>query len=174
MTTQQEIARFGVEVPEWYKGYVKALGNRDFLDVMKQLQQATPSFLEEIPEQRWDFAYAPGKWTIRELVIHMMDAERIFAYRTLRFARNDATELPGFDEDEYIPYTNAAARSISSIINEYKTVRAATLSLFESFDEQALMRIGSANNKKFSVLLSGVIIVGHEMHHLNIIRERYL
>ena len=116
MTTQQEIARFGVEVPDWYKGYVKALGNRNFLDVMKQLQQATPSFLEEIPEQRWDFSYAPGKWTIRELVMHMMDAERIFAYRTLRFARNDATELAGFDEDAYIPFTNAAARSASSLI----------------------------------------------------------
>ncbi|MBK6640303.1 MAG: DinB family protein [Bacteroidetes bacterium] len=174
MTTQQEIARFGVEVPDWYKGYVKALGNRNFLDVMKQLQQATPSFLEEIPEQRWDFSYAPGKWTIRELVMHMMDAERIFAYRTLRFARNDATELEGFDEDAYIPFTNAAARSASSLISEYKTIRAATISLFESFDDEMMMRIGKANGNKFSVLLSGVIIVGHEMHHLNIIRERYL
>lgn len=94
--------------------------------------------------------------------MHMMDAERIFAYRTLRFARNDATELPGFDEDAYIPFTNAADRSASSLISEYKTIRAATISLFESFDDEMMMRIGKANGNKFSVLLSGVIIVGHE------------
>jgi len=165
---------FGVQVPDWYKGYVNAIAGADFITVLKEQFNTTPAFLKNIKAEKWDYAYAPEKWTIKQLMIHLTDAERVFAYRALRFARNDATELAGFDENEYAVNCMIDSRTPDSIINEYHAVRSSTITLFDSFNEEALMRKGIANGKEFSVRLLGVVIAGHQMHHMNILSERYL
>jgi uncharacterized damage-inducible protein DinB len=164
---------FGVPVPEWYRGYVQAMNGNDAVSVLRDLFQTTPEFLAAIPEALHNYAYSEGKWTVKEVLLHVIDAERIFAYRALRFARNDHTELSGFDENTYVPNSGASTRSMGSLISEYKSVRSATLSLFENLSEEMWIRIGKANNYEFSVRLSAVIIAGHELHHLGILRERY-
>ena len=136
--------------------------------------EATRDFILSLPEEKLTFRYAEGKWTIKEILAHIIDDERIYAYRTLRFARNDKTELPGFEQDEYAAYSGANERDINDLLNEFATVRQATISLFESFDSQALLRSGMADGKIMSVRAAAYHIAGHEMSHLNIIRERYL
>ena len=120
------------------------------------------------------FRYAENKWTIKEILVHIMDDERIFMYRALRIARNDKTPLPGFEQDDYVPYSRANERSLANIFREYKTVRNATLSLFNSLSKEDLMRVGTANNHHVNVRALAYHIAGHELHHLNIIKERYL
>lgn len=118
--------------------------------------------------------YAEGKWSIKELLVHMLDAERIFSYRALRFARQDKTELPGFDENQYVAPSKADSRDINSILAEYTAVRTATIELFKGLDEVALDQKGTASGLEISVRALGYTILGHEIHHLKIIRERYL
>jgi uncharacterized damage-inducible protein DinB len=115
-----------------------------------------------------------GKWTIKELLCHMMDAERIFAYRALRFARNDSTDLHAFEENDYAPQANAHGRSVQQLITEIKNLRATTLDLFASFTPEMLQRKGTANNTLISVINLGYIIAGHETHHRNVLADRYL
>ena len=164
---------FVVSVPLWYRGYVDSLKNRNYLDVLREHYESVPSMLLALPDEKWNYAYAPAKWTVAELMMHLADSERIFAYRALRFARNDKTELPGFDENEYVPTIHAARRTGVSIIEEYKAVRNATIVMFEYFDEEMLQRTGIANGNEFSVKLLGAIIAGHETHHLKMLKERY-
>ncbi len=170
--TTMEIV-YGVSIPSWYQGYVNTIGKHKFLDVLRQSYQSTPSLLLSLTGEQWNFAYAPGKWTVKEVMLHLTDCERIFAYRALRFARNDKTELPGFEENEYAPNAHAGRRSEVSIIEEYKAVRNATITLFNYFDEEMLNRTGYANGHEFSVKLTGAIIAGHEVHHLQILKDRY-
>jgi hypothetical protein len=165
---------FGITIPEMYRDYVNQLQERNYLEVLKEQLSTTSAFYESIPEDRLDYVYAPGKWNIREIIMHMMDAERVYSYRALRFARNDKTPLPGFEENEYVPFYNASRRTRDSLIREYRAARVSTIEFFSNLDEEALYRIGTANNNKFSVILIGACIAGHEMHHLNIIRTRYL
>lgn len=114
------------------------------------------------------------KWTIKEILQHLIDTERLFAYRALRVARNDRTELPGFDQDAFVVHSNAHERSIVSLLSEYQSVRLATLSLFESFDDRNLAQIGVINGSSLSVRAIVLIIVGHENHHLEVIKKQYL
>jgi hypothetical protein len=130
--------------------------------------------VHSIPDNKADVAYAPGKWTVRELLCHIMDAERIFCYRALRFARNDKTPLSGFEENDYAPQANAAGRSLQKIASEMSHLRASTIDLFESFTPEMLTRKGSANKNEISVMAIGFIISGHETHHRKILQERYL
>ncbi|MDQ3049724.1 MAG: DinB family protein [Bacteroidota bacterium] len=166
-------ALYGVSVPDWYQGYINALRSRDFMKVLRESYGRNPALLLSIPDNKWNYSYSPGKWTVKEVLLHLTDCERIFAYRALRFARNDKTELSGFDEDEYAPNSNAAKRSDVSIIEEYKAVRAATLTLFEYCDKEMLSRTGYANGHEFSVQMVGAIIAGHELHHFQILKDRY-
>lgn len=174
MNPSQALNDFGVVVPEWYQGYVDAVEGVNFFEVLNKQLQETLAFLNQIKAEGWDFAYAPGKWTIKELLVHLVDCERIFCYRALCFARNDQTELSGFDENSYVLDSGAIHRTPLSIINEYLSVRSATIQLFKNFDDIMLMRTGTANGKKFSVKLLGVVIAGHEKHHIKIISEKYL
>jgi uncharacterized damage-inducible protein DinB len=134
----------------------------------------TQQLLSNIPEDKGTFAYAPGKWTIKELLCHMIDAERIFAYRALRFARNDQTPLSGFEENDYAPEANADNRAIADIVAEMKRLRLTTIDLYRGFAPAMLDRTGSANNATLSVRNLGFIIAGHETHHRKILTERYL
>jgi uncharacterized damage-inducible protein DinB len=135
---------------------------------------ATSALLRAVPEERLTFRYAPGKWTIKEIVQHLTDDERIYAYRALRFARGDATELPGFDQDAYTTETGANRRSLNDLLDEFATVRAATVSLYEGLDDAVLTRRGVASGNVMSVRAIAYHIAGHELRHVRIIRERYL
>jgi uncharacterized damage-inducible protein DinB len=127
-----------------------------------------------LPGEKLNYRYAKNKWTIKEILVHIVDDERIYAYRALRFARNDKTELPGFEQDDYALYSAANERSIENIFEEYEAVRNATIALFNGLPEDSFLRIGIANNNKVSVRALAYHIAGHELHHINIIKERYL
>lgn len=130
-------------------------------------------FLHSIPLERHEYRYAPDKWTIKEVVQHMMDTERIFIYRALRIARRDQTPLPGFDQDAYVAPSQANKRTFESLLNEYKAIRHATDALFNSFDDEMLVSKGIASNSPISVRALGFITMGHENHHCEVLRERY-
>lgn len=145
--------------------------------VLKHLRdnlEATKAFILSLPEERLAHRYAEGKWTIKEIVAHISDDERIYVYRALRFARNDRTELPGFEQDDYALYSGANERSVKDLLDELTTVRQATISLFQGLDDEALLRAGVADGKVMSVRAAAYHIAGHELRHVNIIRERYL
>jgi uncharacterized damage-inducible protein DinB len=131
-------------------------------------------FVQDIPMDKFDYRYAEGKWTIKDIIQHLIDAERIFAYRALRFARNDSTDLPGFEENDYVDEANANSRSIMDLLTEMSSVRHATLVLFKTFNEAQLLRIGTANNNKMSLRALGFVIIGHQNHHQRVFEERYL
>jgi uncharacterized damage-inducible protein DinB len=136
--------------------------------------KATTDFILSLPEEKLAYRYAEGKWTIKEILVHLIDDERIYSYRALCFARNDKTELPGFEQDDYARHSGANERSIEDVLKEFSTVRHATISLFEGFDDKALTRIGMADGKVMSVRAAVYHIAGHELRHVNIIKERYL
>ena len=141
---------------------------------MKDNCTVVKNFILSLPESKLMYRYAAGKWTIKETLVHIMDTERIFAYRALRFARNDATALPGYEQNDYVPYSRANERTLPDIFQEYSSVREATLSLFNSFSEEEFLRKGIANGNPASVRALAYQIAGHELHHLKIIKERYV
>jgi uncharacterized damage-inducible protein DinB len=161
-------------VPHFYKNYVKLIEETDLLQALRISSHRCLELVHSIPETKADYRYADGKWTIRELLCHMIDAERIFAYRALRFARNDKTPLAGFEEKDYAVQANASGRSLAKIAAEMARLRAATIDLFEGFTPEMLLRKGMANNNELSVMALGFIIAGHETHHCQILKERYL
>lgn len=131
-------------------------------------------FVQDIPMDKFDYRYDEGKWTIKDIILHLIDAERIFAYRALRFARNDKTDLPGFEENDYVDEAKANSRSIMDMLTELSAVRHATLLLFKSFSDDTLLRVGTANNNQMSVRALGFVIIGHQNHHQRVFEERYL
>jgi uncharacterized damage-inducible protein DinB len=161
-------------IPSFYKNYVKQIDETDLLQALRISGHRCLELIHAIPEGKEDHRYAEGKWSIREMLCHMIDAERIFTYRALRFARNDKTPLAGFEENNYAPEANAAGRSIQKIAAEMAHLRSATIDLFEGFSPEMLTRKGSANKNELSVVALGFIIAGHETHHCNILKERYL
>ena len=161
-------------VPSFYMTYVKLVKDADLLEAMKESSKVTLKLVRSIPESKGEFRYQPEKWSIKELLCHMIDAERIFAYRALRFSRKDQTPLPGFEEKDYAPEANAHNRSLESIANEMEHVRLSSIDLYSSFTDEMLSRTGKANNTEISVLNLGFIISGHESHHRNVLLERYL
>ena len=158
----------------FYEPYVQALGNVELMEMLEKQYQNFPQFLGSIPEEKLEHRYAEGKWSIAEVLVHILDAERVFQYRALRISRGDITPLPSFDQDKYVPQSNATGRSLESIIEEYKSVRMSTLTLFRSFPEKILHRKGTASNAIVSVGALGFLICGHQKHHRNVLRERYL
>lgn len=162
------------EYNPFYHTYVMALGDVDLLDELRNGKQVLLSLLEEIPEEKLTYAYAEDKWTLAEALVHMLDTERIFQYRALCIARNDKSEFPGFDQDAYVPVSNANNRSKKDLIDEYVAVRDSSITLFASLDGEALKRVGVASGSKMSVRALGFITSGHQAHHVRILRERYL
>lgn len=161
-------------IPHFYKNYVKLVEESDILQAMRISGHRTQELIHAIKPDKADFRYGPGKWSIREVLCHMIDAERIFAYRALRFARNDKTDLPGFEENDYAPQANASQRTMNKIADEMAHLRICTLDMFEGFNQEMLARKGTANKNELSVAALGFIIAGHEMHHVAILKERYL
>lgn len=157
-----------------YHGFIQAIGDVELMEAMEDEMDSLLAFLSSLPSEKLEYRYAQGKWTIPEIVSHMIDCERIYAYRALRFARKDATPLAGFDEDLYVPESRANERSMESLMAEFRAVRMATISLFESFNREQLLRSGLANNAAISVRAIGFVIIGHAAHHCKVIQERYL
>ena len=162
------------ELVDFYKNYVALASEDELMVLLKKSSEEFVSFIRSIPRAKLEYVYMKGKWTIKEVLLHLIDAERVFQYRALRFARQDETNLPGFDEDLYVGHSNANKRTLPSLLAEYLALRSSTLCLFESFDKEALHRIGYANNFPMSVRAIGFVIVGHQRHHMKVIKERYL
>jgi uncharacterized damage-inducible protein DinB len=161
-------------VPSFYKTYVDYVKDMDLPDALRHASKLVQQLVPYIPEDKGTYRYADGKWSVKEVLNHMMDAERVFAYRALRFARNDQTPLHPFDENVYAPEANAHSRNIQQFAREMKRLRETTIDLFASFSPEMLLREGTASNKKLSVLNLGYIIAGHDIHHHKILHERYL
>ncbi|MGB8214650.1 MAG: DinB family protein [Anaerolineales bacterium] len=144
-----------------------------FLEHLQTQVQSTRELILAFPPEKCSWRWAEGEWTIKEILVHILDSERIFCYRALRFARNDATPLAGFEQDAYVPYTGANERTLPAILAEYAAVRQATLTFFDSLDENALTRTGLVTGNRVSVRAAAWMIAGHEIHHLHSIQENY-
>jgi uncharacterized damage-inducible protein DinB len=163
------------EYPAYASMYMKWLPDDGLILMhLKDQLEKTKKFVSRLSNEQLALSYAPGKWTIKEVLVHIIDDERIYAYRALRIGRGDTTPLPGFDQDAYVPFSQANYRSVESILKEYTTVRKATLSLFRSFGEADLLRRGTANDHAVSVRALLYHLAGHELHHLHIIKDKYL
>jgi uncharacterized damage-inducible protein DinB len=167
------------EYAPFYAGYVArareaTAGAVDAVAHLAAQGERTAALLAGVPEARAGFRYAPGKWSVREVVGHLADTERIMAYRVLRIGRGDATPLPGFDQDAYMATSGFDARTLADLAEELAAVRQATVALLAHLDSAALARRGTASDKPVSVRALVGIIAGHELHHLAILKERYL
>ena len=160
--------------PPYFSTYIDKVKEDNVTDAFRNQQAVVNDFFDGIPAEKTNEGYAPGKWTLKELLQHIIDAERIFAYRSLCIARKEALSLPGFDENEYAANSQANSRSWKSIIEEMKQVRRSTELLFESFSDEMINQSGLSNNNKITVNALGFIVAGHLVHHVAVIKERYL
>ena len=159
---------------ESFQRYIRAAEDDD---LMVSLQKNTKKFrklLKKLPHEKVDYAYAEGKWTIRELVQHIIDAERVFSYRAIWFARKDPSPLPGFEENDWAVNSKSGQRKWKDLVNEFEFLRASTEFMFASFDEEQLLSLGMASGKTANVAGLGFVCAGHVEHHIKIIKERYL
>jgi hypothetical protein len=159
---------------EHFYNYVKLVDKGNIRNLLEEQAKKTIEFFTSIGSEKWLYKYAEGKWTLKEVVQHITDAERVFAYRALAFARKDSNSLPSFDENSYAANSNANDREWADLIEEFGAVRKSTVLLFKSFSDETLMNTGIASGKEISVLALGYISVGHLSHHVNIIAEKYL
>lgn len=162
------------EYPDHYRQYIGHVKTQDVYSVLYQNAYAVPAFLLSIDDDKWSYRYAPDKWSIAQVVMHIIDCEQIFAYRALRIARGDQTVMPSFDQDQYAAHSNADHRTPRSIVDEYYQTRRATLSLIDGLDDEAAYRCGFVANHKVSFAAICHIIAGHEQHHIDILVSRYL
>ena len=162
------------EFAPYFGGYINQVPEDDALAVLVAAKNETVRFLGKIPPEKWGFRYEEGKWSVREVVLHLIDTERILLYRALRASRGDKTSLPGFDQDIFVENCAAAGRTPDSLIAEYLTVRMATIFFFKNLtDEQAVCK-GTASGATFTAHATAFVIAGHERHHWAVLRERYL
>jgi len=163
------------EYPVYADMYMK-LVNKDgsLIDQFKSASEKTKFLINSLSNEVLDYRYKPGKWSIKEVLVHIIDDERIYGYRALSFARNDSTNLPGFEQEDYNSYSDTSERTIKNIMDEYEALRLSTITLFNGFSEKALKRTGIANGNKASVRALGYHILGHELHHIKIIEDLYL
>ena len=162
------------EYPPFYGTYISKVTAPDLARALEAQLASTTSLLAGLSEQQAAFRYAPGKWSLREVIGHVADAERIFSYRLLCIARGDTTPLPGFDENTYVPAGEFERRPLAAVAAEFGAIRMATLALLEGLTPEALARMGTASGRPISARALGFIVAGHEIHHLGVIRERYL
>jgi hypothetical protein len=158
----------------YYERYIERVPDGDIVGTLAAQIDETLALLRGLPASVSTYRYAPDKWTVNQLVGHMIDSERIFAARALRFARNDATPVPGFEQDDYVRNSTYDAYPLSELASELEVVRQSTVFLFRHMDEEAWTRRGVANNAEVSVRALAYIIAGHELHHREILLTRYL
>jgi hypothetical protein len=158
----------------YYERYISLVPDGDLLATLSKQIDDTTTLLGDIPESKGGYRYAPGKWSIKEVIGHVTDTERIFAYRALRFARNDKNPLVGYEQDDYILNASFDDYPLADLVSEFHSVRQATIFLFKHLSEEAWMRKGVAKQGEASVRALAYIIAGHELHHMEILRSRYL
>lgn len=162
------------EYAPYYGRYIDLVPETGVLETLDRQHDTTMALLRGIRDDRGSFRYSPGKWSIKEVVGHVVDFERIFSYRALRIARGDKTPIPGAEQDDYVRVGQFDRRSMLDLASEFHHLRQATLLLFRSLDEEALSRVGNASNLDISVRALAYIMAGHERHHMEILRTRYL
>ncbi len=162
------------DAPKYFHYYINIVIEEDLMNAFIELENITTTLINSIQEEQANFRYAEGKWSVKEVLQHIIDSERIFTYRALRFSRRDATPLSGFDENHYAPNANTSERSIKNILAEYQTVRAASISLYKYMNNEMLDFKAVANGVENSARAMGWMIAGHNLHHLKVIKERYL
>jgi hypothetical protein len=162
------------EYAEFYASYVKQVPDGDLFQHLAEQERTTLALLQGLSQENGDFRYAPGKWTLKDVLAHVIDTERLFAFRALWFARDDPAPLPGMDPDGWAAVAGASQRSLTDLRDEYRAVRKATALLLRSFSQDAVDRAGTASGYRFTVRALAWIIAGHERHHQRVLRERYL
>lgn len=162
------------EYAPYYKRYIDLLPEGDLLGLLEEQRDETLALMSGLSEEEASRRYAPGKWSLKEVLGHVIDTERIFAYRALCISRGERRALPGYDQDAYVAGASFDERAVEDLAEEYRAVRRATILLFRGLSEEALSRRGTANEAELSARAAAYIIAGHERHHLRIIRERYL
>lgn len=157
----------------YFSNYINLVKEDDLILALKTNLKETKSIFEAIPLEKENYAYAEGKWTVKEVLSHIIEAERVFAYRALRFSRQDGIELAAFEEDFYVLNSNASSRNLSEIVKEFEFLRASTIAMYSYFDENMLDFEGKTNQNIFTARALGFMIVGHTKHHCSIIHEKY-
>ncbi len=174
MSAHRRIRPAADEFAPFYANYIAQVPDGDVVEALIGGSEIAAALLGDIDDATASRAYAPGKWTLKEVVLHCADAERVFAYRALRIARGDVTPLPGFDENAYAPMSGANVRTMDSILDEFESVRDASVTLFQGLPSEAWTRRGVASGKDVSVRAIAWITAGHLLHHLSVIQDRYL
>ena len=164
------------EYAPYFERYMQlsVLKDKTIIESLESAQDEFESVLRNLPDKKHSYSYAPGKWSLKELIQHIIDTERVFCYRALSFARNDQASLPGFDQDVFVDNAAANNRDYYDLLDEMKVLRKSSIQLFKSFSKEALLRIGVASDNKMSVRALGYLFSGHQIHHINIVKERYL
>ena len=163
------------EYASYYETYIRQVSDEyTLIEELEISQHRLIKFVQNIPMDKFDYRYEEGKWTIKDILQHLIDSERIFAYRALRFSRNDITPLASFDENAYVEQANGNGRSIMDLLTELALVRQSSLSLFKTFTQEQLSRKGVASDCSMSVRALGFVIIGHQNHHQMVFEERYL
>jgi len=154
--------------------YIDIVPEGNIVDILADDLKSTSEFLSDLPLEKAEHRYAPGKWSIKEVIGHIADTERIMSYRLLRIARGDSTPLPGFDQDEYMKYVDFDVYTLSDLIENYISVRKATLSLVRGLTDEAWARTGTASNTVMSAKALAYVVAGHGLHHIRIVKDKYL
>ncbi|MDB9723740.1 DinB family protein [Polaribacter sp.] len=164
------------EYAPYFEQYIKLI-SKDGKSILENLQSSQDAFdqlLKNVPAEKHGFSYAKGKWTLKEVIQHIIDTERVFCYRALCFARNDKTVLPGYNQNVFVENDTANTRDYCELLAEMAVLRKSTIQLYQSFSEEALVRVGTASDTEMSVRALGYLFSGHQLHHVNIMKERYL
>lgn len=162
------------EYEQFYSDYLSELGDIEPFEQLNKQSESVVKLFSGLTDEQAEYSYAEDKWSLKEVLGHLNDLERIFCYRALSIARGESQSLPGFEQDDYVQEGNFNLKNINDLIEDYKVGRKSTIRLFGSFEEENFMRMGTANNKNISVRAILYIILGHEKHHMNILNEKYL
>lgn len=174
MSAHRRIRPLAGEFNPYYAGYIAQVPDGDVVEALIGGAEIAAALLGDLDDATASRAYAPGKWTLKEVLLHCADAERIFSYRALRIARGDTTPLPSFDENAYAPMSGAGNRTIEDILDEFESVRESTVTLYSGLPSEAWTRRGTASESPVSVRAIAWITAGHLLHHLSVIQDRYL
>lgn len=162
------------QMPQFFDRYIKLADDIDIIEALEKYSTVEGLVDKDHLEKLGDKVYAEGKWTVKEVLQHIIDNERVQAYRALRIGRNDKTPLPGYDENLFAANASVSGRDVGELLEEFAIVRRSNIMLFENFNEEEQQRSGLCNNVPISVLALGFVLVGHQIHHANILKERYL
>jgi uncharacterized damage-inducible protein DinB len=162
------------EYASYYDTYIKRICDTDIIRVLEEQTDKAVTFIKSIPEEKGAYRYAEGKWSVKDVLGHITDTERVFGYRALRFARGDSTEVPGFEQDDYVPAAKAWKRTMADLAEELYHLRKANLLMLKALGEEELSRGGIASKNYMSVRAAAYVLAGHLDHHINFLKERYL